>query len=134
MELLKEELNAGPLSFENLKSKFPLDFAFDRIFVDEAQDWHVDEAEILKLIYRSEPICVADGRQQLVRSQRRTDWFLGTSRERRDFLELKICLRMKNNLYDFLVGLAGRLKREWDCERNNQVSGGRIFIDRSPMS
>ena len=132
MELLKEELKAGKLSFEDLKSKFPLDFAFDRIFVDEAQDWHVDEAEILKLIYQSEPICVADGRQQLVRSQRRTDWFLGTSRERRDFLELKICLRMKNNLYDFLIGLAGRLKREWDCERNNQVSGGRIFMINSP--
>ena len=132
MELLKEELNAGTLSFENLKSKFPLDFAFDRIFVDEAQDWHVDEAEILKLIYRSEPICVADGRQQLVRSQRRTDWFLGTSRENRDFLELKICLRMKNNLYDFLVGLAARLKRDWDCKRNNQVSGGRIFMINSP--
>ena len=132
MELLKEELSAGSLSFEHLKSKFPLDFAFDRIFVDEAQDWHVDEAEILKLIYRSEPICVADGRQQLVRSQRRTDWFLGTSRERRNFLELKVCLRMKNNLYDFLVGLAGRLKREWDCERNNQVSGGRIFMINSP--
>jgi hypothetical protein len=132
MELLKEELKAGKLSFEDLKSKFPLDFAFDRIFVDEAQDWHVDEAEILKLIYQSEPICVADGRQQLVRSQRRTDWFLGTSRERRDFLELKMCLRMKNNLYDFLIGLAGRLKREWDCERNNQVSGGRIFMINSP--
>ena len=132
MELLKEELNAGTLSFENLKSKFPLDFAFDRIFVDEAQDWQVDEAEILKLIYQYEPICVADGRQQLVRSQRRTDWFLGTSRERRDFLELKICLRMKNNLYDFLVGLAARLTMEWDCKRNNQVSGGRIFMINSP--
>ena len=33
--------------FENLKSQFPLDFAFDRIFVDEAQDWQLDEAEIL---------------------------------------------------------------------------------------
>ena len=132
IELLKEQLIKETSFFENLKSQFPLDFAFDRIFVDEAQDWQLDEAEILKLIYHSEPICVADGRQQLVRSLRRTDWFLGTMKERREFLDLKVCLRMKNNLYDFLTGLAGRLRRDWDCDRNNQVSGGRIFLINTP--
>ena len=132
IELLKEDLATGVQSFESFKSKFPLDFAFDRVFVDEAQDWYMDEAEILKKIYEMEPICVADGKQQLVRSQRRTDWFLGTSRERREFLDLNVCLRMKNNLYDFVVGLAQRLGREWDCERNNQVSGGRIFLIDTP--
>lgn len=132
VELLLSAAQDNDPIFDECKKKFPLDFSFDRIFVDEAQDWQLGEANILKRFYASEPICVADGKQQLIRSKRRTDWFLSVDKGARKFENLNTCLRMKSNLFDFVSHLASQLQMEWDCERNHQVSGGRVILIREP--
>ncbi|MDA9959553.1 hypothetical protein N9E24_07120 [Alphaproteobacteria bacterium] len=132
IELLLSAAQDDDPILDKCKTSFPLDFSFDRIFVDEAQDWQLGEASILKSLYSREPICVADGKQQLIRSQRRTDWFLGTNKEARKFENLNTCLRMKSNIFDFVSHLASQLQRDWDCERNDQVSGGRVVLIKEP--
>ena len=111
-----------------IRNKNPFDFDYDRIFVDEAQDWFEGESDVLKNLYNDKPICVADGKQQLLRQDKRTDWFLGTDSSNRHFLNLNKCLRMKSNIYNFILKLSSELEKEWQCDRNDEVSGGRIII------
>ena len=75
LEILKDHLKDNIGHVKTLISENPYEFEFDRVFVDEAQDWHQIEAEILKLIYADVTICVADGRQQMVRVQKKANWF-----------------------------------------------------------
>lgn len=56
-----------------IKDNDPDSFDFDSILVDEGQDWPQVEADLIKLLYTPESICVADGLDQLVRG-RATDW------------------------------------------------------------
>ena len=51
---------------DDLVSQNPAEFLWDIVFVDEGQDWPVNEIEILRSIYSPERIIVADGVDQFV--------------------------------------------------------------------
>ena len=48
IELLLSAAEDDDPTFDKCKKDFPLDFSFDRVFVDEAQDWLLGESKILK--------------------------------------------------------------------------------------
>ena len=101
LELVESAILEGELDVNQLVSDNLNEFEFDRIFVDESQDWHSEEAKILKMIYSNVPIYVADGQQQMVRTTVPARWFEGVSKQHRRHEQLKRCLRLKSSLAGF---------------------------------
>lgn len=127
MELLKED----PSFIQELISENRYDFEFDRIFVDEAQDWHQIEAELLKLVFCGVPICVADGKQQMIRTDRKANWFQGVDKSKRRFETFNKSLRQKSSLANFISGLSKKFEQDWDAEANHNAPGGRIIVTKT---
>ncbi|MBA4226227.1 MAG: RNA helicase [Hyphomonas sp.] len=112
----------------NLLQSNAAEFHWDAIFVDEGQDWPSDEIEILRFIYGSHRIIVADGVDQYVRSSV-ADWFQGVASNERHSHRLHKCLRMKANLTAFVSDLAAELELNgWELEPNLEANGGRVLI------
>jgi hypothetical protein len=128
LEYILELEQGKSLKLQNFPSESQQDFWFDRVFIDEAQDWKKEECDIIKKLYAQIPLCVADGKQQLVRDTPRTDWFLGIPKDKKRFIPLGVCMRMKSGLCDFVNDLAQRLDMEWGGKRHNSASGGQILV------
>lgn len=92
------------------------------IFIDEAQDWKKDEAEIIKYYYKDSKIVIADGVDQFMRSTERVNW--GSS----PFPKLKKCMRQKANLTKFAKLFASKLGIYWDVEINEEIPGGKVIV------
>lgn len=99
---------------------------WDYVLIDEAQDWSVNEKNLILSLYDKEKIIVADGGQQFVRNIELCDW---TEIKDRQSFKLKHCLRQKENLVHFLnilsekSGITGNR-----IITNNKMPGGRIII------
>jgi superfamily I DNA and RNA helicase len=89
----------SPADISELIKRNPTDFLWEIVFVDEGQDWPANEIEILRAVYGSERIVVADGVDQFIRGSV-ADWAGGISRERFRARRLTRCVRMKANLCD----------------------------------
>jgi hypothetical protein len=114
---------------KNLMRSHRLKFSWDYIFIDEAQDFPDDERDILFRLYSYRIFAVADGIDQLIRSQIPADWRGNLSVSDIHTATLKTCLRMKAGLTQFIGALAGELglqESEWVANEN--VPGGRIII------
>jgi hypothetical protein len=105
----------------------PDKFDFDRIVVDESQDWPQHEADLLKALYRPTRLCLADGIDQLVRGKR-TSWGQGLQDEERLVVPLDRCLRMKRNLAMFANELANAAGLGWNLSPSDEAGGGRIIL------
>lgn len=124
------KFKSGELSsadIERIKGEQSLLFDFDRIMVDEAQDTPSHEVQMLKLLYATEDLVISDGLDQLVRG-RRSDWFNGVSKEKRLFISLVRCLRMKRNLSVFASSLAEKVGLNLDIAPNDMAGGGRVLV------
>lgn len=128
LSLLHSIVADSPEILKELVTKNSYDFQFDRVFVDEAQDWYQPEAEILKAMYDNIPIYVADGKQQMVKAKMPAKWFIGVDNNRRYFEFLDVCLRQKSSLCNFLQGLASTLDAGWDVKANPNASGGKVIL------
>jgi hypothetical protein len=116
------------VDIDNLVSQNPAEFLWDIVFVDEGQDWPVNEIEILRSIYGPERITVADGIDQFVRTSV-ADWSAGISRDQLRPRRLTRCLRMKANLALFVADYARALGLvDWDLEPNPDANGGRVLV------
>lgn len=128
---LAELLFNGDISNEdivNLKRKRRRDLDFDHVFVDEGQDWHHAEIEILRALYPPENLVIADGVDQFVRGHQ-ADWVGGVDHTKRRMRRLRRCLRMKSNLANFANSFAKEMNLEtWSVEPNDDANGGRIII------
>jgi hypothetical protein len=125
-----EMLKAGAITsrdVEATKTSDPERFAFDYVFVDEAQDWPENEIETLKLLYGPTRICLADGVDQLIRGER-ADWNGGVPEQARAVIPLRECLRMKANLAIFANAVAELAGLNWRLEPSSEAAGGRIII------
>ena len=133
---LKQELlgllRAEALSthdIDALRENEPEYFAWDHIFVDEAQDWPEDERDLLHRLYPSRSFVIADGRDQLVRQDAHCDWTRGPKRIPSQRVSLNRGLRMKANLARFANALARELGlTTWSIEANLDGGGGRVII------
>jgi len=114
---------------EKLARESPEAFAWDYVFIDEAQDWPSDERDILHQLYPPQRFVIADGRDQLVRREGNCDWTRGAERVPSHRVSLERGLRMKANLARFANVLAAQLALStWSIQENSEAGGGRIVV------
>ena len=95
---------------------------FDYIFVDEAQDWKVNEVDSLKKLCKGKHLVIADGVDQFMKSSNHSDWGDST------FPKLKVCLRQRMNLTLFAQIFAHKLGVHWDVMPNQKMPGGKVIV------
>lgn len=104
-------------------------FAWDFVFIDEAQDWPEDERDLLLLLFPDRPFALADGRDQLVRQGRPCDWGQKVQKSKVSVQPRERGLRMKANLTRFLNGLAAGLGLPgWSLEVHEEAEGGQVIV------
>jgi hypothetical protein len=105
------------------------DVAWDFVMIDEAQDWPRDERDMIYRLYGHEHVVLADGVDQLIRSDRQTDWREHLDRSSTQVVTLHRSLRMKSSLCDFVLAFAEEMNiLDWDLQPEPDVHGGRVII------
>lgn len=102
---------------------------WDYILIDEAQDWSEDESALIIKLFKKGHILVADGGQQIVKSNGNYNW--SSIRDKRSE-KLKLCLRQKSNLIKFV----NKFMEAYSGSKNpirgsGQMLGGRVIITTS---
>lgn len=108
----------------------PIEFGFDAILVDEAQDWPQPEADLLARLYGPQRISLADGLSQLVRGAP-TNWrgqAAALKKGSEAARSLREGLRMKASLCKFANAVADEAGFQWHVTPNSQAPGGRVII------
>lgn len=103
--------------------------AWDYILIDESQDWSDLEKRIIFTIFGKHKTIVADGVDQLIRSQKKCNWVQGLKPEI-DFKKTneKKGLRQKVNLISFVNEYAKQAGVVWEIEPKQELVGGKIII------
>ena len=130
-------IRTGAITREEISRKMReewVQFEYDAILVDEAQDWPQSEADLIAEIYGANTITIADGRSQLVRGQP-TNW-KSQLQDAPNFIKQSFfeCLRMKKNLAIFANSVAERAGLNWEVKPSENAAGGRIIITTKPLS
>ena len=102
---------------------------WDYILIDEAQDWSELEKSVIFKIFGKERVIIADGVDQLIRSQNKCK---GTRALKPNFdlkkTNEKKGLRQKVNLVDFVNELTDKLNINWNLEPKKELIGGKVII------
>lgn len=99
-----------------------INFDYEYIFVDEAQDWEKPIPEVLKYVFFNSQIVIADGIDQFMRTSEHTHW--GSPY----VPVMKKCLRQRRNLTVFAKIFAAKMGVYWDVEPNTDLPGGKVII------
>jgi hypothetical protein len=114
---------------EKLRTLQPERFAWDYVFVDEAQDCTNSERDVLRALYGHRRFVLADGVDQLVRRQVPCDWNEGIPSGERLVHYLDSSLRMLRNVAIFVNAFAQGLGFElWRIAPREELPGGRVLI------
>jgi hypothetical protein len=114
---------------EVLKELEPERFGFDYVCVDEAQDCFDSERDILRILYPSSSLVLADGLEQLIRRQTPCDWTTGIKKDARLHVDLSRSLRMSGNVADFVTATARAMGLDgWRITPHPDLFGGRIIV------
>lgn len=102
---------------------------YDFVLIDEAQDWPETERDIVFKLFGPRRCIVADGVDQLVRSDRSTDWTARLKGSPSQVVPLRQSLRLKANLTEFANAFAEEMDVPgWRLQVNSEISGGRVTI------
>jgi hypothetical protein len=109
--------------------------AWDYILIDESQDCDESEKSILFRIFGKEKVIIADGVDQLVRTQKKCNWISGLKPDI-DFKKTneKKGLRQEVNLVSFINSYAKELGIRWELEPKQELIGGKIIISTKEYS
>jgi hypothetical protein len=119
----------GQDDIEEIRSKDPESFDWDKIFVDEGQDWPRNEMMLLRRLYGTSKLVIADGIDQLIRQERNCDWLEGLQPDDHEVVHLRTGLRMKRNLASFANAIASALGLSgWEVEPLEEATGGKVII------
>ena len=113
---------------ENQKSINYQDLDFDLVLVDEAQDWPQQEIDFLQNLYPVKQMIIANGLEQMLRTQSKADWHKKIPKENRELLFLDTSLRMKLNLGVFANSFAEISNLDWSFNVNLQAGGGKVYF------
>lgn len=131
LEELYQFIKEGLISnsdIQDLMKRYHETISWDYILIDESQDWKSKEKEVLYKIFGFNKIIVADGVDQLVRSQVKCDWTKNLSKEQFTKTYEKKSLRQKDNLLNFVNQYANQSNIEWDLESEKEINGGKVII------
>ena len=103
--------------------------AWDYILIDEGQDWKEIEKKLIFFIFGKENTVIADGIDQLVRSQRKCNWAQGLTKD----IDFRITyekrgLRQKTGLVSFISDIAKEFGIAWEIEPKEDLYGGRVIV------
>lgn len=115
VELHKRVINANDEDAKKLRRKYSY------ILIDEAQDWHPFEKDILLKIYGPSRLIVADGGRQIVRNNEYLQW--GGEEH-----PLDKGRRQKKSLVKFVNAIAEEKEIEWEQRGDGRLVGGRVII------
>lgn len=130
---LKEILQREGIDSElkRLSIEHPDVFSWDYIMVDEAQDWPTDERDLLYAIFGFKRIIIADGINQLIRSNVPCNWrdYSGIDSSNSQVVPLRTSLRQKPNLNRFVSIFSDEMGlQSWGVKDNDESYGGRVII------
>ena len=118
-----------------LREVSPGRFAFDAVLIDEAQDWHDEERDLVRMLFGRSNVVLADGIEQLVRRQTSCDWNVGVPKVERSRRELGRSLRMQKNLALFANAFARASGLvDWKIAPFDRLTGGRIVVVVGPQT
>ena len=102
---------------------------WDYLLIDEAQDWEELEKDLIFKIFGKNKVIIADGVDQLIRSQLKCNWTRAL-KPNYDFKKTfeKKGLRQKVNLVLFVNLFAEKLGINWHQESKRELIGGKIII------
>jgi hypothetical protein len=124
---IEEELINGS-DIQSLMKKYHDTISWDYILIDESQDWDFKEKQVLYKVFGYKKIIIADGIDQLVRSQVRCEWAkdLVTDQIAKTFE--KKSLRQKSNLLNFVTQYAKKSNIHWDIEAEEGIISGKVIV------
>jgi len=119
----------GEVELQALMKSRHQQVAWDYLLIDEAQDWSDIEKNLIYFIFGKEKVIIADGVDQLIRSQKKCNWTQGLKKDI-DFRKTteKKGLRQKFDLVNFVKQIAEKLNVYWDLEPKEDLYGGKIII------
>lgn len=124
LEYLNDESDAKAFLKDIMGRNYFLNW--DYCFIDEAQDWTINERDLILKIFGPEHIIVADGGQQFVRKVAACDWGIVESRKN---IKLKNCLRQKTNLIKFINHYLDSINRsDQRIISPEKLSGGNVIL------
>lgn len=103
---------------------------YDFILIDEAQDWQLEERDILYWLFGSNKIIIADGLQQLIRTQSPLNWKVSNNKSVK-FKEIvfpKTSLRQNKKLCEMQRFFAKKYSVYWDVAVNEKLNRGSIYV------
>ena len=102
---------------------------WDLLFIDESQDWPETERDLLYKFYSHHNLVIADGVDQLVRSNDPINWREGIKNSDSQVVRLHKCMRTKYQLCKAINTIASLLNIEdWDLEPMPEVDGGKLYV------
>jgi hypothetical protein len=114
---------------EVLKELEPQRFGFDYVCVDEAQDCLDPERDLLRILYPTSSLVLADGLEQLIRRQMPCDWTTDIKKDARLHVDLSQSLRMPRNIAEFATATARAMGLDgWRITPHPDLLGGRIIV------
>lgn len=128
IKYIREKL-ITPEDFEEMIRRKSYELEWDYIFIDEAQDWPDNERALLKELYGSNHLVLADGVDQFVRNGTPCNWQQGLNRDQYQLFMLGKCLRMKANIARFVTIFAEKIGLNgWSVIPNQDALGGKVII------
>lgn len=124
MELIKD-IKSDP----EIRKELGVDF--DLIFVDEAQDCDEIERDLIFKIFGITNCVISIGNRQIVRKKKtEIRWALGTSKNERQVVNLKISHRNKKDLTDWYNTFSNYhyKQRPWELKENRNLHGGKLIL------
>jgi len=108
---------------------------WDYVLIDEGQDWGELERKIIFKIFGFKHCIVADGVDQLIRTQKKCVWSKDL-RLSQDFEQTheKRGLRQEVNLVNFVNYFANKINVNWEIESEKDMVGGKIIVSLKPYS
>ena len=119
---IKTDFDQSLATLTKVKESKSVAPAYDYVFIDEAQDWKKNEADIIKFYYSNNHIVIADGIDQFMKSSEHTYWGPIV------LPKLKQCLRQRANLVSFAKIFASKLGVYWDVDSTRSLPGGKVII------
>ena len=120
----------GQKDIQNLMRSRHDEIAWDFILVDEAQDWDSSERDLIYKLFTPSKVIIADGIDQMVRSQQHCNWARNIEQHR---IHERKCLRQKPNLVEFVNKYSEEFDLGWELEPVEEYEGGKVIISASPM-
>ena len=124
MELIKDTKS-------ELEIRKELGIDFDLIFVDEAQDCDEIERDLIFKIFGITNCVISIGNRQIVRKKKtEIRWALGTTKNERQVVNLKISHRNKKDLTDWYNTFSNYhyKQRPWELKENRNLHGGKLIL------